>query len=124
MADDVRHITIANCDMSHLGRYAIWLRRGCRDVRLEQNLIEDLGAGDGNRSAVSFGRNRAGKEGRSSQMRFRSGHDLGSNSRFRSPTSVATLTRRAESPPRRDRTLGPRSVSRRALNPNGEFLLN
>jgi hypothetical protein len=45
MADDVRHITIANCDMSHLGRYAIWLQRGCRGVRPEQNLIEDLGAG-------------------------------------------------------------------------------
>jgi hypothetical protein len=94
------------------------------EICVLEALRDELRCRDGNRSAVSFGRNRTGKEGRSSQVRFGSGHDLGSNSRFRSPISVATLTRRAESPPRRDRTLGPRSVSRRLLNPKGELLLN
>jgi hypothetical protein len=94
------------------------------EICVLEALRDELRCRDGNRSAVSFGRNRTGKEGRSSQVRFRSGDDLGSNSRFRSPISVATLTRRAESPPRRDRTLGPRSMSRRLLNPKGELLLN
>ena len=45
MADGVRDLHISRCEISHVGRYAIWFRRGCRDVRLEQNLIHDLGAG-------------------------------------------------------------------------------
>ena len=45
MADGARNITISNCEISHVGRYGVWFRRGCQDIHLEHNLIEDLGAG-------------------------------------------------------------------------------
>ena len=45
MADGARDITLSQCEITHVGRYGIWLRAGCRGVRLEHNRIEDLGAG-------------------------------------------------------------------------------
>lgn len=45
MADGVRHVAIEDCEISHVGIYGVWFRRGCRDSRLERCLIEDLGAG-------------------------------------------------------------------------------
>ena len=45
MADGAHNISMSHCNISHVGRYAIWLRGGCQGVRLEQNLIHDLGAG-------------------------------------------------------------------------------
>ena len=45
MADGAHNITISDCDISHVGRYGIWLRGGCQGIRLEHNLIQDLGAG-------------------------------------------------------------------------------
>jgi hypothetical protein len=45
MADGARHSTIERCEISHVGDYAIWLRRGCKQNRIVQNRIYDLGAG-------------------------------------------------------------------------------
>ncbi len=37
--------TVTDCEFAHLGRYALWLRRGCRDWRVERNHLWDLGGG-------------------------------------------------------------------------------
>lgn len=45
MVDGGRNITIEDCEISHVGGYGVWFRRGCRDCALRHCLIEDLGAG-------------------------------------------------------------------------------
>ncbi|MCP5522028.1 MAG: right-handed parallel beta-helix repeat-containing protein [Verrucomicrobiales bacterium] len=45
MADGIRHVTIEDCEISHVGLYGVWFRHGCQDSRVERCLIEDLGAG-------------------------------------------------------------------------------
>ena len=45
MADGVCHGLIRRCEIAHVGRYGLWLRRGCKHNRIEQNHIHDLGAG-------------------------------------------------------------------------------
>ena len=44
-ADGARNITIADCEIAHFGRYAVWFRKGCRDCRVERCHIHDFGAG-------------------------------------------------------------------------------
>jgi parallel beta-helix repeat protein len=36
---------IEECEVAHVGTYGIWLGRGCKDNRLVQNELHDLGAG-------------------------------------------------------------------------------
>lgn len=45
MADGARRIAIEDCEIAHTGIYGIWLRHGCRDCRVVQNHLHDLGAG-------------------------------------------------------------------------------
>jgi len=45
MADAARNIAIENCTIEHIGTYAVWLRRACRDCRIVGNYLHDLGAG-------------------------------------------------------------------------------
>ncbi|MEJ2702190.1 MAG: right-handed parallel beta-helix repeat-containing protein [Sedimentisphaerales bacterium] len=45
MADGVRHVTIRDCEVSHSATYAVWVRQGCKDCRLEHCYLHDLGAG-------------------------------------------------------------------------------
>lgn len=45
MADGARHIAIEGCEIAHIGIYGIWFRRGCRDCRVVQTYLHDLGAG-------------------------------------------------------------------------------
>lgn len=45
MADGARHVAIVGCEISHIGSYAAWFRRGCRHCRLERSYIQDFGAG-------------------------------------------------------------------------------
>ncbi|MCX7044803.1 MAG: right-handed parallel beta-helix repeat-containing protein [Candidatus Sumerlaeota bacterium] len=45
MADDARNITFEDCEIGHIGTYAIWLRRGCRDDAIRRCHIYDFGAG-------------------------------------------------------------------------------
>ena len=45
MADGARNCRIEQCEVAHVGTYGIWFRRGCKDNRIVQNHIHDLGAG-------------------------------------------------------------------------------
>jgi hypothetical protein len=45
MADGAHNIAIEDCEISHIGIYAIWFRRGCRDCRVQHTHIYDMGAG-------------------------------------------------------------------------------
>jgi hypothetical protein len=45
MADGARNITFEDCQISHVGTYGIWFRKGCRDCKIERTLVHDLGAG-------------------------------------------------------------------------------
>ena len=45
LADGARNITLENCEVAHLGTYALWFRRGCRDCRVVHCYLHDLGAG-------------------------------------------------------------------------------
>lgn len=45
LADGARHIAWEDCEVGHIGRYGVWLRRGCRDCTVRHCLIHDFGAG-------------------------------------------------------------------------------
>ncbi len=43
--DGGRHIGFVDCEIAHVGAYAVWFRDGCSDSRIERCHIRDLGAG-------------------------------------------------------------------------------
>ena len=45
MADGALGCTFTNCEIAHVGEYALWLRHGCTQNRIVRNRITDLGAG-------------------------------------------------------------------------------
>lgn len=45
LADGARHCALEGCKVAHIGTYGIWFRRGCKDCRIAQNRLFDLGAG-------------------------------------------------------------------------------
>ncbi len=45
MADGAGNCAIEGCEVAHVGTYGIWFRRGCKDCRIQQNRLRDLGAG-------------------------------------------------------------------------------
>jgi len=45
MADGAREVTIHDCEVGHIGEYAVWFRRGCQNCRIERSYLHDLGAG-------------------------------------------------------------------------------
>jgi len=45
MADGARQCAMENCEISHVGQYAVWLRRGCKECRIVGCRIRDFGAG-------------------------------------------------------------------------------
>lgn len=45
MADGARGCVFEKCEIAHVGDYALWLREGCKDNRLVQCRIHDLGVG-------------------------------------------------------------------------------
>ncbi len=45
MADGARHITLEDCEIAHIGTYAVWFRRACINCRLERCYLHDMGAG-------------------------------------------------------------------------------
>ena len=45
LADGAAQCAIEGCEVSHVGIYGIWFRRGCKDCRIQQNRLHDLGAG-------------------------------------------------------------------------------
>ncbi|MEX0824600.1 MAG: right-handed parallel beta-helix repeat-containing protein, partial [Pirellulaceae bacterium] len=45
MLDGARAVTIEDCEFGHVGRYAAWFRKGCRDCVLRRSNLHDFGAG-------------------------------------------------------------------------------
>jgi len=45
MIDGARDVVIQDCEIGHVGEYAIWFRQGCQNCRIERSLLHDLGAG-------------------------------------------------------------------------------
>ncbi|GMU81621.1 MAG: hypothetical protein AMXMBFR47_14920 [Planctomycetota bacterium] len=43
--DGARRVDFIGCEITHVGRYGVWFRRGCSDCRLESCCLDDLGAG-------------------------------------------------------------------------------
>ncbi len=41
----VEQLRFENCEVAHVGTYAFWFWRGCRDCRVEHCYVHDLGAG-------------------------------------------------------------------------------
>lgn len=44
-ADGAIQCAVEDCEVAHMGTYGIWFRRGCKDCRIQRNLLHDLGAG-------------------------------------------------------------------------------
>lgn len=45
MLDGARNVTIEDCEISHVGTYAVWFRKGCSNCTITRTLIYDIGAG-------------------------------------------------------------------------------
>ena len=45
MADGAHSVALENCEIAHVGDYAIWFRAGCRDDHVVHCYLHDLGAG-------------------------------------------------------------------------------
>jgi hypothetical protein len=45
MADGARNVVIEDCEFAHLGTYAVWFRKGCRNCTLRRCYLHDFGAG-------------------------------------------------------------------------------
>jgi hypothetical protein len=45
MADGAKHITLEDCEIGHIGIYAVWFRKGCTDCAVRRCYIHDFGAG-------------------------------------------------------------------------------
>jgi len=45
LADGARNITFENCEIGHIGTYAVWFRKGCRNNALRRCHLHDFGAG-------------------------------------------------------------------------------
>jgi hypothetical protein len=43
--DGARHVTLEDCEVGHLGTYAVWFRKGCRDCAVRRCYVHDFGAG-------------------------------------------------------------------------------
>ena len=45
LADGAEHVCFEDCTVAHIGTYAVWFRRGCRDDAVVRCELHDLGAG-------------------------------------------------------------------------------
>ncbi|MEI7730974.1 MAG: right-handed parallel beta-helix repeat-containing protein [Verrucomicrobiota bacterium] len=45
MADGAQQIAMEDCEIGHIGTYAVWFRRGCRENTIRHCYIHDFGAG-------------------------------------------------------------------------------
>ena len=63
MADGARHVAIEDCEIGHVGTYAVWFRRGCRDCALRHSYIHDFGAGGVRIGEMGIARNEAERTG-------------------------------------------------------------
>ncbi len=45
LADGAEHVSIEDCEIAHIGTYAVWFRKGCKNSSIKRTFIHDLGAG-------------------------------------------------------------------------------
>ncbi|MDP6635544.1 MAG: right-handed parallel beta-helix repeat-containing protein [Phycisphaerae bacterium] len=45
IADGARNVTIEDCEIAHIGTYAVWFRKGCSNSTVRRTFIHDVGAG-------------------------------------------------------------------------------
>ncbi|MGD0091587.1 MAG: right-handed parallel beta-helix repeat-containing protein [Planctomycetota bacterium] len=45
MADGARNVTFEDCEIGHVGTYALWFRKGCKECAVRHCNISDFGAG-------------------------------------------------------------------------------
>ncbi len=45
MIDGAHNVTIRDCEVGHIGEYAVWFRQGCQNCGVERSFLHDLGAG-------------------------------------------------------------------------------
>jgi hypothetical protein len=45
MADGAKNIAFENCEIGHVGGYAVWFRKGCENCRVQKCFIHDMAAG-------------------------------------------------------------------------------
>jgi len=43
--EHAKDVTFQNCELGHLGKYALWIRKGCENVKVQHCYLHDLGAG-------------------------------------------------------------------------------
>lgn len=68
-AHGARNCVIEGCEIAHIGAYGIWFERGCRNNRIVQNHLHDLGAGGV----------RLGMQGRAQTAQTETSHNLVQN---------------------------------------------
>ena len=45
LVDGARHIAFLDCEVGHVGTYAVWFRRGCQNIELRRSFLHDFGGG-------------------------------------------------------------------------------
>ncbi|MBU0610890.1 MAG: right-handed parallel beta-helix repeat-containing protein, partial [Armatimonadetes bacterium] len=45
MLDGASRVSFRNCEVQHIGTYALWFRKGCQDCSLTGSYLEDMGGG-------------------------------------------------------------------------------
>jgi hypothetical protein len=45
LADGACNVTIEDCEIAHIGTYAVWFRKGCKNSTIRRTFIHDMGAG-------------------------------------------------------------------------------
>jgi len=45
LADGAHNVTIEDCEIAHIGTYAVWFRKGCKNSAIRRTFIHDMGAG-------------------------------------------------------------------------------
>ncbi len=64
MVDGARHIAFVDGEIGHVGRYAIWFRKGCHDCLLQRSYLHDFGAGGVRIGETGIAKNESERTGR------------------------------------------------------------
>jgi len=59
IADGARNVAIEDCEIAHIGTYAVWFRKGCKDCTIRRTFIHDTGAGGIRIGETSIAKNEA-----------------------------------------------------------------
>ena len=59
IADGAHNVAIEDCEIAHIGTYAVWFRKGCKNSAIRRTFIHDTGAGGIRIGETSIARNAA-----------------------------------------------------------------